>query len=127
MLDRTNPTSRLQLQRASSSNGELKHNIATAHDSMWGPAFLELVEALPGIAIVDRSSVNALDDLMGRRGRYSGRPHLSRSLRSDSRDRHHWLRSRRLLGCRRLPEHQTTDGAAAEAAGWHDAFPTTPR
>jgi len=31
----------------------------TARDSMWGPTFPELVEALPGI---DRSSVNAFDD-----------------------------------------------------------------
>ena len=29
---------------------------------MWGPTFPELVEALPGIEIIDRSSVNAFDD-----------------------------------------------------------------
>jgi nicotinamidase-related amidase len=29
---------------------------------MWGPTFPELVEALPGIEILDRSSVNAFDD-----------------------------------------------------------------
>ena len=29
---------------------------------MWGPTFPELVEALPGIEIIDRSSVNAYDD-----------------------------------------------------------------
>jgi nicotinamidase-related amidase len=61
------------------STGELKHNVValakaakalklpivlttTASDSMWGPAFPELVEALPGIEIIDRSTVNAYDD-----------------------------------------------------------------
>src|SRR5260370_25563080 len=61
------------------STGELKHNVlalakaakalklpiivtTTARDSMWGPTFPELVEALPGIEIIDRSSVNAFDD-----------------------------------------------------------------
>src|SRR2546429_5424690 len=61
------------------STGEPKHNIValakaakalklpivvttTARDSMWGPTFPELVEALPGIKIIDRSSVNAWDD-----------------------------------------------------------------
>jgi nicotinamidase-related amidase len=34
----------------------------TARDSMWGPTIPELVEALPGVDIVDRSSVNAFDD-----------------------------------------------------------------
>jgi nicotinamidase-related amidase len=34
----------------------------TARDSMWGPTFPELVEALPGIQIIDRSTVNAFDD-----------------------------------------------------------------
>jgi nicotinamidase-related amidase len=29
---------------------------------MWGPTFPELVEALPGVSIIDRSSVNAFDD-----------------------------------------------------------------
>src|SRR2546426_9264090 len=58
---------------------ELKHNVValakaakalklpiilttTARDSMWGPTFPELVEALPGVPIIDRSSVNAFDD-----------------------------------------------------------------
>jgi nicotinamidase-related amidase len=58
---------------------ELKHNVVglaraakalklpivvttTARDSMWGPTFPELVEALPGAQIIDRSSVNAFDD-----------------------------------------------------------------
>jgi nicotinamidase-related amidase len=61
------------------STGELKHNVValakaakalklpivvttTARDSMWGPTFPELVEALPGIEIIDRSPVNAFDD-----------------------------------------------------------------
>jgi nicotinamidase-related amidase len=62
------------------STGELKHNVValakaakalklpiivttTARDSMWGPTFPELVEALPGVEILDRSSVNAFDDI----------------------------------------------------------------
>jgi nicotinamidase-related amidase len=61
------------------SIGMLKHNVValaksakalklpivmttTARDSMWGPTIPELVEALPGIEIIDRSSVNAYDD-----------------------------------------------------------------
>jgi nicotinamidase-related amidase len=61
------------------STGELKHNViglakaaklhnlpiivtTTARDSMWGPTFPELVEALPGIDIIDRATVNAFDD-----------------------------------------------------------------
>src|ERR1700724_1774557 len=61
------------------STGELKHNVValanaaralrlpivvttTARDSMWGPTIPELVEALPEIQIIDRSSVNAFDD-----------------------------------------------------------------
>src|SRR5713101_1659860 len=61
------------------SMGELKHNVValakaakavqlpiilttTVRDSMWGPTFPELVEALPGVPIIDRSSVNAFDD-----------------------------------------------------------------
>jgi nicotinamidase-related amidase len=61
------------------STGELKHNVValakaaralnlpiilttTARDSMWGPTFPELVGALPGVPIIDRSSVNAFDD-----------------------------------------------------------------
>jgi len=61
------------------STGELKHNVValakaakalklptvvttTARDSMWGPTFPELVAALPGAEIIDRSSVNAFDD-----------------------------------------------------------------
>ena len=61
------------------SIAELKHNViglaksakalalplvvtTTARDSMWGPTIPELVEALPGVQIIDRSSVNACDD-----------------------------------------------------------------
>jgi nicotinamidase-related amidase len=33
----------------------------TASDSMWGPAFPELVEALPEVEIIDRPWVNAYD------------------------------------------------------------------
>ena len=62
--------------------GELKHNVValakaakalqlpivvttTARDSMWGPTIPELVEALPGVPIIDRSSVNAFDNPTG--------------------------------------------------------------
>lgn len=61
------------------STGELKHNVVglakaaklhelpivvttTARDSMWGPTFPELVEALPGVEVIDRATVNAFDD-----------------------------------------------------------------
>jgi nicotinamidase-related amidase len=61
------------------STGELKHNVlglaraaklldlpiivtTTARDSMWGPTFPELVEALRGVEIIDRATVNAFDD-----------------------------------------------------------------
>src|SRR5438477_6001371 len=61
------------------STGELKHNVValaksaralslpivvttTARDSMWGPTFPELVDALPDVPIIDRSTVNAFDD-----------------------------------------------------------------
>jgi nicotinamidase-related amidase len=61
------------------TTGELKHNVVglakaaklhnlpiivttTARDSMWGPTFPELVEALPGVDIIDRGTVNAFDD-----------------------------------------------------------------
>jgi nicotinamidase-related amidase len=59
--------------------GVLKHNVValakaakalklpivvttTSRDSMWGPTFSELVDALPGVEIIDRSTVNAYDD-----------------------------------------------------------------
>src|SRR5246127_2539107 len=61
------------------STGELKHNVVglakaaklqnlpivvttTACDNMWGPTIPELVDALPGIDIIDRATVNAFDD-----------------------------------------------------------------
>jgi len=61
------------------STGELKHNVmalakaaralslpiivtTTARESMWGPTFPELVDALPDVSIIDRSTVNAFDD-----------------------------------------------------------------
>src|SRR5580658_10355361 len=61
------------------STGELKHNVValaksakalnlpivvttTARDSMWGPTIPELIDALSGIRIIDRTSVNAYDD-----------------------------------------------------------------
>ncbi len=72
------------------STGELKHNVValakaakalclpivvttTARDSMWGPTFPELVDALPEVEIIDRSSENHLaghppPPLTGRRG-----------------------------------------------------------
>ena len=31
----------------------------TARDSMWGPTIPELVEALPGVEVIDRSSVKS--------------------------------------------------------------------
>ena len=34
----------------------------TGRDSMWGPTFPELVQALPEVDIIDRASVNAWDD-----------------------------------------------------------------
>jgi nicotinamidase-related amidase len=60
------------------SIGDLKHNVValakaamalklpivattTSLDSMWGPTFPELVEALPGVEIIDRPWVNAYD------------------------------------------------------------------
>lgn len=59
------------------STGELKHNVValakaakalnlpivvttTARDSLWGPTFPELVEALPDAKIIDRGSVNPM-------------------------------------------------------------------
>jgi nicotinamidase-related amidase len=61
------------------SVAELKHNVVglakaakvlgvpivtttTSADTLWGPAFPELVEALPGHTFIDRTTVNAWDD-----------------------------------------------------------------
>jgi nicotinamidase-related amidase len=46
----------------------------TARDSMWGPTIPELVEALPGVQIIDRSTVNAFDD-----------PHVARAIEATGR------------------------------------------
>ena len=71
------------------SIAELKHNVVglakaakalklpivattTARDSMWGPTIPELVEALSGVQIMDRSSVNVFDD-----------PRVAKAYRSD--------------------------------------------
>jgi hypothetical protein len=107
------------------STGELKHNVVamakaakalklpivvttTARDSMWGPTFPELVEALPGVEIIDRSSVNAFDDARGSRHR-GDRPqeadlrrHLSRSLRGFSGHHCHGQGAGRICGGRCL-------------------------
>src|SRR5436190_12866258 len=96
------------------STGELKHTVValakaakalnlpivvttTARDSMWGPTFPELVEALPGIEIIDRSSVNAFDDARvtqaieaTRRKKADLRRDLARGLRGVSGDHCHW-------------------------------------
>jgi hypothetical protein len=68
----------------------------TARDSMWGPTFPELVEALPGIEIIDRSSVNAFDDPRVTRAiEATGRKklifcrHLARGLRGVPRHHRH--------------------------------------
>jgi len=61
------------------STGELKHNVvalakaakalglpiivtSAGRDSVWGPTFPELIEVLPDVPILDRSTVNAFDD-----------------------------------------------------------------
>ena len=61
------------------SVAELKHNVVglaraakalglpivtttTSSDTLWGPAFPELVDALPGQEFIDRTTVNAWDD-----------------------------------------------------------------
>jgi hypothetical protein len=121
------------------STGELKHNVValakaakalnlpivvttTARDSMWGPTFPELVEALPGIEIIDRSSVNAFER-RARRSRHRGHGtqeadlcrHLSRSLRRFSCHHRRGQRSRRICG-RRCLGHVQRDQAASRAS-----------
>jgi nicotinamidase-related amidase len=46
----------------------------TARDSMWGPTIPELVEALPGVKIIDRPTVNAYDD-----------PHVAQAIKATGR------------------------------------------
>jgi nicotinamidase-related amidase len=75
------------------SIAELKHNVlglakaakalklpivvtTMARDSTWGATFPELVEALPEVEIIDRSSVNAFDD-----------PRVARAIESTSRQK----------------------------------------
>ena len=125
------------------STGELKHNVValakaakalklpiivttTARDSMWGPTFPELVEALPGVEIIDRSSVNAFDDQAspGHRGdrpqEADLRRHLSRSLRGVPRHHCRWQGAGRLCGGRCLgnfQRDQASGRASAHAAG----------
>ena len=129
------------------STGELKHNVValanaakalklpivvttTARDSMWGPTFPELVEALPGVPIIDRSSVNVFDDpkvaqaITGTgRKKLILRGHLARSLRGVPCHHCHWQGPRRLCRRRRLrnfQRDQTTGRASAHAAGRRD-------
>src|ERR1700741_1656032 len=71
--------------------GMLKHNVValakaakalklpivvttTVRDSMWGPTIPELVEALPGVQIIDRPTVNAYDD-----------PHVAQAIKATGR------------------------------------------
>ena len=113
------------------STGELKHNVValakaakalklpnvvttTARDSMWGPRLPELVEALPAVEIIDRSTVNAFDDK-----RVAGaiaatrcktqifRRYLSRSLRDFSGDHCRRERTGRLPSGRCFGEPST--------------------
>jgi nicotinamidase-related amidase len=86
------------------SIAELKHNVVglakaattlrlpivmttTARDSMWGPTFPELIEALPGVQIIDRSTVNAFDD-----------PRVARAIEANSRSGRGLRRDRDGLG-----------------------------
>jgi Isochorismatase family len=129
------------------STGELKHNVValakaakalklpiivttTARDSMWGPTFPELVEALPGVPIIDRSSVNAFDDpnvaqAIATTGRkkliFAG--NLPRSLRGVPCHHRGWQGPPCLCGRRRLRNvwrDQTTSRSSAHAAGRRD-------
>jgi len=105
------------------STGELKHNVVAlakeakalklpiivttnARESMWGATFPELVEALPGVAIID--------DL---------RRHLPRSLRRVSCYHRRWQGAPRLCGRRRLRHVQrdrATGRTSPHAAGRRD-------
>ncbi|MBO6933357.1 MAG: isochorismatase family protein [Deltaproteobacteria bacterium] len=75
------------------SVAELKHNVVglaraaralglpivattTSAQTLWGPAFPELTEALPGQAFIDRTTVNAWDD-----------PRVAAAIRATGRDK----------------------------------------
>src|ERR1700686_2521002 len=62
----------------------------TARDSMWGPTFPELVDALPGIEIIDRECLRRCAcvsrDRDDRPEEADLRRHLTRNLRRFSRD-----------------------------------------
>lgn len=131
------------------STGELKHNVValakaakalklpivattTARDSMWGPTFPELVEALPGVEIIDRSSVNAFRRrASGWRHRGDGpqkvdlRRPFSRSLRGSSGYDSHRQRAGRLRRGRcfgNFQRDETSGRVAAHAAGRCNSF-----
>lgn len=50
------------LARAAKALGLPVIATTTSADTLWGPAFPELVEALPGQEFIDRTTVNAWDD-----------------------------------------------------------------
>ena len=98
--------------------GELKHNVValakaakvlriptvvttTARDSMWGPTFPELVEAVAGAHIIDRSSVNAWDD-----------PKVAAAIRGD-RTQEADLCRHLARGLRRLPGDHVPEASTA--------------
>lgn len=75
------------------SVAELKHNVVglakaaqalglpivattTSAETLWGPAFPELREALPGVPFIDRTTVNAWDD-----------PRVAEAIRATGRDK----------------------------------------
>jgi len=129
------------------STGELKHNVValakaakalklpiivttTARDSMWGRTFPELVEALPGVPIIDRSSVNAFDDPMvaqaitatGRKKLIFAGISLEVCAAFPAHHRH-WQGPRRLCGrrcLRNVQRDQTTGRSSAHAPGRRD-------
>src|SRR5262249_42339160 len=126
------------------STGELKHNVValakaakalklpiivttTARDSMWGPTFPELVEALPGVPIARRSTHSTILMLPGHRHdrpqEADLRGHLPRSLRGVPCHHRRWQGPPRLCGRRRLrnvQRDQTTGRSSAHAAGRRD-------
>ena len=117
------------------STGELKHNVVglpkppsalklpiivttTARDSMWGPTFPELVEALPGIEIIDRATGQCLRrcacgsrDRGDRPQEADLRRHLTRSLRGFSGDHCRRQGAGRVCGGRCLAERSARPSA----------------